>query len=302
MVKKVFLINAILKILDKTNNLNFLYLLIYKSNHPRRFSFYTRCFLKKIVDIGSPSDDIFFDKKITAVNQNARTMIVYVGDSMAEYYSRSRSETTLSYGDAITYWLGPITRTGFTNQTIYDKTLIEIATTIKKLLAFRRHNPENILIAWSSGSIDIRCSFYELLLSKSFENEEDLFLIYEKMSEHLITNFLLPLKDAIGAKKIIMLSEIDSTIQGVTPQTLDEIKALRESSPFPVLGIASERKRWRKLSNLVTSKLATQYNLGYFDINKHMQYGSLVEQYDGVHPTNPTTIAALNSKILSEYI
>lgn len=301
MVKKVFLITTIFKIIEKTKNLNFFYLLLYKSNHPNRIRFYTRFFLKRIVDIGSSSDDLFFNKKITSENQNSKTLIVYMGDSMAEYYSRSRSQATLTYGNAIAYWLGPITRMGFTNQYLYDQTLIEISETIKKFLKFCRHKPENILIAWSSGSIDIRCSFYELLLGKTFDNEEELFLIYEKMSEHLIINFLLPLKEAIGAKKIIILSEIDSPLHGLTPQTMDEIKKLRELSPYPVLGTASERKKWRELSNNVTSGLAAKYRLGYVNINQFMQYGCPVEQHDGVHPTNPKTIATINDKILSEY-
>lgn len=269
------------------------------SNHPRRVDFYLRLWTKKIMDLGDDLDDLFHNNPyaITSKN-NKKILIIYIGDSLTENLSRVKFRSRIGQIRTVTYWLGPLTRMGFVNQTEYNKIINQIKLTIKKLI-LNGERVDRISIVWSSGTIDIRCSFYELLFSKTFNSESEILTHYENCTEHLITNFLLPLKDALSANDIFLLSEIDTTFAGCAPESQKEIREIRKNSQYPTLGLPAQRHNWRKMVNAVSKDSANKLNINYLEINGFIDYGSGLDQLDCVHLTNPYTVYKINNSILN---
>jgi hypothetical protein len=269
------------------------------SNHPRRVDFYLRLWTKKILAVGDELDDLFHDYPYVITSENNKNiLIIYVGDSLTENLSRVKFRSMIGQIRTVTYWLGPLTRMGFVNQTEYNKTINQIKLTIKKLI-LNGERVDRISIVWSSGTIDIRCSFYELLFSKTFNSDSEILTHYKICTEHLITKFLLPLKDELNANDIFLLSEIDTTFAGCAPDSQKEIREIRKNSQYPTLGLPAQRHNWRKLANTVSKDLASKLNINYLEINGFIDYDSGLDQLDCVHLTNPSTVYKINNSILN---
>ena len=275
------------------------------SNHPKRLSFYLRSLHKLIPFINHPDespDDRFNEANLLVRELNKNTFLLYVGDSIIEHLSRVSSNKDKKISNTLAYWLGPKTRLGFINQLEFNNTINSIERNLAKLFNLI-NKPKEIYLIWSSGSIDIRCSFYELITSGAIKNDDELLNIYERNTEHLIVNFLLPLSLKINAKNVIMLSELQSILKATTPSTIKEIKEIRKINNYPTLGTFSQREDWRNAANEITRLLCKKYSLGYVDINSFIQNkDSNLEQFDGVHFSNPETIKKINQAILKSFI
>lgn len=302
----------ILKKIETIFNLNF-YLNIYSkpfgrilirniySNHDRRVAFNQRKLIKKFLikkeyTLDESVDKEFIKNSKILYSENEK-LLIYIGDSLIEYLSRVKINGN-DYKNSLAFWLGPRTRMGLTLESEISE-LIDSIT--KSVLDYRKKRHfEEIIIIWSSGSIDVRCSIYELKLRKLFSTHEELIQIYKDSTQNLIQNIIKPLSEKLSTKNIVFISELDSTIKGAEPKSISDLKKIKRLNEYPSLGSLEERSQLRNSFNLVTSELAFKNNFKFLDINSYIYKGPnpYKVQFDGVHISNPDVIFDINKKIL----
>ena len=264
--------------------------------------FYKRALLKKIsvdTNAGDLNDDPFYSFSESITENHDEILVVYVGDSLTEYISRAKTKGSRTYKNIIAYWLGPITRTGFVKKSEFDRSRERLIANLKLIKMLRKNHKKTILV-WSSGTIDVRCSMYELLLSGTFESQSEFLSLYEKNSVNLVENLVLPMSFDIGADLIVFLSELNSPIEGDCPSTYSELKKIKEINAHPTFGTIKQRLQWTGMVNEISRQLCINYGIKYLDINKYINYQNpLQEQFDGTHFGNPATILNINKEILS---
>jgi len=283
------------------NTREWISLLLFRSNHPRRFFFHKNLFLKKFKKyqtLEEKNNNLFYLYKDCIESKHEDTLIIYIGDSITEYLSRVRSKKSGKYRNTLTLWLGPITRLGFLKDSDFKRTKIKLKITLKLLSLYNKKFSKKILV-WSSGSIDVRCSIYDLLLSGSFKNEGELFQLYKRNTDYLLNNFLIPLKADLKICELVILSELNSNLIGECPSNLSEIKKIRLNNEFPTLGTFEQRLNWTKILNKITFDVSKQANVKFLDINKFVCNKELNQsQFDGVHLSDPIKIKEINNQIL----
>lgn len=282
-------------------NISILKTLIINSNHPRRVFYYLRYYLKRIsiTTFGDSSDDAFYKRREEQFVNHKGTLILYVGDSHVEYLSRINVIGGGRVIDAYAFWLGPITRMGYVSVNEFEKVkkAIERIIRIRKIL--NKEKVEKIVLVWCAGSIDIRCSFYELLLSQSFESTQELFKRYEESTSHLIKKLMIPMLAELKIEKAIMLSSIDSELEGKEPKKMKEIREIRKIDLYPTLGLKTERKKWREETDEITKKLCEINRINFLDVNSFLiSENRKFLMPDGIHVGNPQVIARINKEIL----
>jgi len=302
----------ILKKIETIFNLNF-YLNIYSkpfgrllirniySNYVSRVAFNLRKLIKKFLIKKEYTPDEYVDKEFIKnskilYSENEK-LLIYIGDSLIEYLSRVKINGN-DYKNSLAFWLGPRTRMGLTLESEISE-LIDSIT--KSVLDYRKKRHfEEIIIIWSSGSIDVRCSIYELKLRKLFSTPEELIQIYKDSTQNLIQNIIKPLSEKLSTKNIVFISELDSTIKGAEPKSISDLKKIKRLNEYPSLGSLEERSQLRNSFNLVTSELAFKNNYKFLDINFYIYKGPnpYIVQFDGVHISNPDVIFDINKKIL----
>jgi hypothetical protein len=310
-----FLLIFFFKILRKIEtllNLNFYLNIITKpfgrillrniySNHDRRVIFNQRKLInkfhiKKEYTLDESVDKEFIKSSKILYSEN-ETLLIYIGDSLIEYLSRVKINGN-DYKNSLAFWLGPRTRIGLTLESEISE-LIDSIT--KSVLDYRKKRHfEEIIIIWSSGSIDVRCSIYELKLRKLFSTPDELIQIYKDSTQNLIQNIIKPLSDKLSTKNIVFISELDSTIKGEEPNSISDLKKIKRLKEYPSLGSLEERSQWRNSLNIVTSELAFKNDYKFLDINSYIYKDpdSYKVQFDGVHISNPDIIVDINKKIL----
>jgi hypothetical protein len=302
----------ILKKIETLLNLNFYLNIITRpfgrlllsnifSNHERRITFTQRKLIKKFLIKNEYTLDEFVDneflKSSKILHSEKETLLIYIGDSLIEYLSRVKINGN-DYKNSLAFWLGPRTRMGLT----LESEMLELIDSITKaVLDYRKKRQfEELIIIWSSGSIDLRCSIYELKLRKLFSTPEELIQIYKESTQNLIQNIIKPLSDKLSTKNIVFISELDSTIKGDEPNSISDLKKIKRLNELPSLGSLEERFQWRNSLNIVTSELAIKNNYKFLDINPYL-YKNLDQnkvQFDGVHISSPDIIIDINKNIL----
>ena len=273
----------------------------FSSNHPRRVQLIKNNILNKLqlikkLSIEDKADLNFITHK-NKITINKKTLLVYVGDSMIEHLSRVRLND-FSYKNSLAFWIGAKTRLGLNSEKEMQSLCISIKKYFDRYLS--NSNYEEIILIWSSGSIDIRCSIYELELRGLIGNEGDLIKYYEDTTKNLINNLILPLGKTLNTNNIVMLSELDSSLDAQTPETLKDLKKIKEKNPYPTLGNYSYRVKWRKKLNLVSKCQAEMHGIKFFDLNPYIfdKENKLSNQFDKVHISNPITIDKINKNII----
>jgi hypothetical protein len=271
------------------------------SNHDKRILYIKRQvskknFRKKEKTI-QESVDMEFLNNTEILYPKDHTLLIYLGDSLIEYLSRVKLHEN-SFKNSLAYWLGPKTRMGFNQETeLSDLTKI-VANSVQSYIKGKSF--ESLIIVWSSGSIDVRCSVYELKLRKLFSDDKELAQIYRDSTENLIQYFIKPLSKKLATSKIVFLSELDSSLEGETPKTVSSLKKIKKNHrhEYPSFGNLDERSKWRKLFNKTSSKLASENNFMFLDLNPYLNKNSGSVQFDGVHISDPTVINKINNKII----
>lgn len=303
------LISIFRKIFDLKFELNvkhksFQMLLInyFSSNHERRILLNQRFALKKTsLELPRSIDervDYDFLRHKSVVLTKKKVLLVYVGDSLIEYLSRVKINCS-DYKNALAFWIGPKTRLGLT----LDREMNLIQKSIMNFVNKYTFNKgyEEVILVWSTGTIDVRCSIFELDLRGLISNESKFLELYENSTSNLIEKLIVPLSKSIKSKKVVILSELDSFQNGHTPKSIKELKEIKLTNLYPSLGSPSYRKNWRKKLNYITEQQARKYNLQYININPYIftKDKSKSTLFDGVHISDPETIDIINKKIIN---
>lgn len=291
-----------LELNSKHKNLQMLLIKYFSSNHERRILLNHRLPLKKTSlnlprSIDEKVDYNFFSHKKVILTKK-KILLVYVGDSLIEYLSRVKINCN-GYKNALAFWIGPKTRLGLT----LDREMNSIQKSITDFVNEYTFNKgyEEVILVWSTGTIDVRCSIFELDLRGLISDESGFLNLYEDTTSNLIEKLIVPLAKSIKSRKVVLLSELDSSLNGHTPQSMKELKEIKLTDLYPSLGSPSFRKNWRKKLNYITEQQARKYNLQYININPYIftQDKSKSTQFDGVHISDPDTIDIINKKIIN---
>jgi hypothetical protein len=271
------------------------------SNHDRRIVFSKRKLQKNFLKKNEYTLDESVDKEFILSSiilyYKKETLLVYIGDSLIEYLSRVKINGN-NYKNSLAFWLGPKTRMGLK----LENEMSELVNSITESVKLYRKNRyyDDLIIIWSTGSIDLRCSIYELKLRKLFSTPEELTQSYKDSTLNLIQNVIKPLSQNLATKNIVFISELDSTIDGEEPTSISDLKIIKKLNKYPTLGSLEERSQWRKSLNMVTSELAFMNNYKYIDINPYIykDHHSNNVQFDKVHISNPDIIDDINKNII----
>jgi len=298
-IEAIFNLNFYLHIVTRTFG-RLLIRNIY-SNHVRRLIFTQRKLIKKFLikkeyTLDESVDNEFL-KSSKILHSENETLLIYIGDSLIEYLSRVKINGN-DYKNSLAFWLGPRTRMGLT----LESEMSELTDSItKSVLDYRKKRHfEDLIIIWSSGSIDVRCSIYELKLRKLFSTSEELIQIYKDSTLNLIQNIIKPLSTKLSTKNIVFISELDSIIKGEEPNSISDLKKIKRLNEYPTLGSPEERFQWRNSLNIITSELAFKNNYKFLDINPYIYKDSHPNkvQFDGIHISNPDVIIDINKNVL----
>ena len=271
------------------------------SNHVRRLNLTARNNSKKFLFKKEYTSDelvdkfFLFDSEI--LHTKRETLVVYIGDSLIEYLSRVKINTN-SYENSIAFWLGPKTRLGLNLESELSDLVKSISKFVHEYSKGKVFN--DIIIVWSSGSIDVRCSIYELKLRKLFANDDELAQIYKSSTQNLIQFLIKPLSYELSTKNIVFLSELDSYLEFDKPTSIAPLKKIKKLNQYPTLGDPKERLQWRILLNKISSEIAFENNFKFLNLNNYLPAGfdKTQIQFDGIHITDPHTISNINKKIL----
>ena len=241
-----------------------------KSNHKDRI-FFLKQSLKNIHSL-----------KFLKNNKN-KISILFIGDSHVEHYSRSNISSSA-------VWLGPCTVLGNYFQQ-------NSSNLIKKILNISslKNKPNVHYIAFSIASIDIRTIFYQLLIAKTVNDENDLFSKFEIGVQYLIDTLIKPLK--INEVKILGIIELfNSSIIGNTPDTLNKIKDIKLINPYPTFGSVDIRKSWTKRANLIIKNKCNENDIMFFTFLNNTNNTNYFS--DGIHISDSELINKLSENIL----
>ena len=271
------------------------------SNHDRRLKLTERSNSKKFLFMKEYTSEELVDKffllDYEILHSKSETLFVYIGDSLIEYLSRVKINTN-SYENSIAFWLGPKTRLGLNLESELSNLSKSISKFVHEYSKGKVFN--DIIIVWSSGSIDVRCSIYELKLRKLFANDDELAQIYKSSTQNLIQFLIKPLSYELSTKNIVFLSELDSYLEFDKPTSIAALKKIKKLNQYPTLGDPKERLQWRILLNKISSEIAFENNFKFLNLNNYLPAGfdKTQIQFDGIHITDPHTISNINKKIL----
>lgn len=245
---------------------NFFSYKLLSSNHPRRFeTFYLRfksiLFWVKGNEIwqkkNKKKENIFFflnSKIISSKNVE----IIFLGDSHVEFFSRILECNYSIIPKRIkAFWLGPKTVIGLIGSS-------EISEINKNLKFITKSNSCKKYIILSLGSIDIRTSFYELMLRKIVKNDKELINIFERGLNILLSNVMNN-----NSKKLLgigFLELMDSYELGAIPKSIKELEIIKNNSLYPTFGSIAQRTKWTNKINAIIKKKVIKNNIDFIEI------------------------------------
>lgn len=267
------------KFSEKIEKLFQIYLFRYfKSNHLNRIRYVQELYLSK--------------KTLHKIdNKRNFSKIIFIGDSHVEMYSRSNTENFYEFSP-MSIWLGPCTVLG----TYFTQNHNELISKINEIYDFSKINNAKHLI-FSIGSIDVRTLFFQLLVAKSIDNEEDLFLEFEKAIMYFVENVINRIRND---QKASIMKIYNSSIIGDEPEKISEINEIKKKNDFPTFGSLQTRQRWtNKVNNIIEEKCRIS-NLGFIDVD----IGSgedIIKKHseDGIHINDMMIINKISNLIYS---
>jgi len=297
-----------IKIIDNNFGTKFSFFLLYflHSNHERRINYFAKnreSIPKKNTHAGNvcleiEDPDRCFQCFNKSLSSKKNVLVVYIGDSLIEYLSRIRLNSN-TFSSCLAIWLGPKTRLGLNLDSDLNFFLENTSRLISNYSI--KHSFDDIILVLSIGTIDIRCSIYELELRKLFNKPEELQKLYQETSSNLVQKLIEPLRIKLQTKHVVILSELDSTLVGEKPENIQQLKVLRETNIYPTLGDMEYRKSWRYRFNKISRTVAKENGYKYLDINTYISDSTDPAriQFDGVHISDPSTVFKINNRILN---
>lgn len=308
MIFKIVLISIISRFLNnlkwasrKRGWLDFILILCIRSNHPRRLGLISEKLKKKcrfpiFKSALTESSDLPFVSFVSRLKPSCRkTLIIYAGDSLVEYYSRIDFDNPKDL-IVCAYWLGPITRLGFLSNDLYEEHLQNIKF-IYKLLRLRNGEFDKVFFCWSSGSIDVRCSVFELLKLGAYRDLCSLRVAYREATSHLMVEFLDKVSSILGNAEVVLLEEQNSFVEGLSPDCYAEFKRLRIENSYPAFGSILDRVEYRSVLSLESQCCLAG---GEIKFKRTADFFQRSDFFDGVHPNNAAKIEELNESIILE--
>ncbi len=265
-------------IINSEKLLQYILFKFFKSNHKNRLDHVNNLHIQK--------------KLFSSLDRNRNfERLCFIGDSHVEVYSRSNIYNFFYlYPKAI--WLGPCTILG----TYFTQKHNEYIKKISFYLDFGFKRRCNHLV-FSIGSIDIRTLFYQLLIAKSVENEDELFNKFEEGIKYFIDEIVLKIKNN---KNVSFIKLYNSSILGDLPLNIKEINKIKINNEYPTFGNILKRYEWTKKANNILSKLCNNYKFNFIDIDIGEGEDS-IKNYsdDGIHINDIDIINKITKKILN---
>lgn len=222
--------------------------------------------------------------------------VLFAGDSHVEFYSRCLD----AWGDFApknrrAMWLGPWTVQGMSSRARVDE--LQLALT-RSLAPWHTHT--NVVV-FSFGSIDVRTTFYELLLRKAVEDEHQLLAVFERSASALFDQLADVQIDQESVVAVGIVELNDCWHDGVQPTTIRELKAIKKREAYPTFGSAEQRQRWTARVNQLFKRLAHERQMLW------VPTGSLcltlprkTVMPDGMHISDRQAIQRINEALVDQ--
>lgn len=279
--QKIFLKFKLNKVVDLLDNyIQKILFIHFNSNHPNRIKLvkhliHSRKFLQNLNLLRDYND------------------LIFIGDSHVEMYSRNNIYNHF-FKNSLAIWLGPCTVLGSYMTQSHNSFLIKI----KRFLLLKKISIKNIV--FSIGSIDVRVFFYQLIISKSVNNTNELLIQFDKGLDYFISEIALKLFDRKN-NKISILKIYNSTLEGEEPKNNSEINKIRSFNPFPTFGSISQRQIWTNKVNDIIKKNCKKYKLNFLELDPSLDLLGIKNfTNDGIHIDNYSIINKIPESLKDE--
>ena len=302
---------------SKLQRLSTHFLLKYlRSNHPKRlrYCWWTNGLLRNLSSVFFKRESktdvqihaVFAEHVIEGSIENSH--LVAIGDSHVEFITRLFLKDNLPFfSNSSAIWLGARSSIGLVFEqefTHYQNFLLEQLRAIA-LLSDRQNQKMTIL--WSMGTIDVRTVFYELKLRKVVTSDDQLFELFERAVNLIVSDFLFHFKNILRNEfsrlpiNLCYSSCAPVLEKGAEPKTISELMELRKTAEFPVLGSFKVREAWRRKANQKIHSVCKKHNIRFHDCHlDHVDEGSRMLMLDSMHLTSPALIENCGRELLEE--
>jgi len=307
-IKKIFAKSKV-----KINENLLLELLSYKlfnSNHPRRLEMYVprikskKFWFKNNYHWQSKNKDK--NQNFTFLDNSSKKKlndkkIIFIGDSHGEFLSRGlMSDKSLVPENLKNIWVGSKTIIGLISKDSRE----EVKYKINKLLQLDQNNKKYLI--FSFGSIDVRSSFYELLLRKIVNNENDLFKLFENSLDILFREIIskyknkknnigigfIELWNALPVKKFNTIPE---------PKSIKLLMSIKNRIWLNTFGYEFRRKKWTVKANELIKKYSKKYNIDFIETDSILNTKNHKKIFlDGVHLYSGEILSKIIINILTK--
>jgi hypothetical protein len=274
-----------------------IFIRVLNSNHPKRLFYALRfCgfpdtwlpqFLKTSTFFEGAVDESFVVSSLMVPIPEGLS-VIYLGDSHVEYYSRIKSTKDADLFDGrVSLWLGAKTLLGLYYGQSKDQWLGPVIDYVNRMQG-------SAVVFFSIGSIDIRASFYELLIRRTVANEEELFLLFRNALIYFFEDIVLNVAHLAEIKDVAVFELFPCTLEGVEPSTSKEIKIIRKTEEYPVFGSVTKRMSWVHEANVILAEVADSYGVQILPTVTSTELTEIkTVSLDGVHVTCPSLIGEI---------
>ena len=272
------------------------------SNHPRRYHSYSKRFTSINFWLNKNSDwqlenkdkslNFFYSNEFKKKNYND-VDIIFFGDSHVEFLSRVLdTKESIKPNNLMSYWVGPKTVIGLLSRESREK----IIKNIKKIL---NQTKRKSYIIFSFGTIDVRCSFYEILFRKIAKNEKELFKLFERGLEILIDEVIKKTKNKNNIIGVGFLGLINSSLIGKEPKSLKSLRNIKKKHLYPAFGYKLKRAKWTIRANFLIKKKMNWKKIDFIGANSLLKIKNFDKiLVDGIHLSPNEIVNKINLEIL----
>ena len=197
-------------------------------------------------------------------------------------------------------WVGSKTIIGLISKDSRE----EVKYKINKLLQLDQNNKKYLI--FSFGSIDVRSSFYELLLRKIVNNENDLFKLFENSLDILFREIIskyknkknnigigfIELWNALPVKKFNTIPE---------PKSIKLLMSIKNRIWLNTFGYEFRRKKWTVKANELIKKYSKKYNIDFIETDSILNTKNHKKIFlDGVHLYSGEILSKIIINILTK--
>ncbi|MBF0419907.1 MAG: hypothetical protein HQL78_07040 [Magnetococcales bacterium] len=256
-----------------------------------------------------------FSTIITNLNDENRSYLVWprmkstkliylIGDSHVEFYGRCSKVILEDNFGPYVLWLGPKTFLGG----YFSGLANEWVEYCSKLVNYIEKDDliEQRYFAFSLGSIDIRCMFFQLLRFGPKISFLKLMDKFESAVDYFFLQVVCVMKArypgcGVGVFEVLYCTDLPG--ESVTSDK--EIKELLKLRPYPILGTFDERSAWCEDINEVISLACKRHGIDFLPVNRYLKVKdgrkALAEEDSGdrFHTTNQYLIDNILSEVVN---